>query len=112
LDPDILVSEIERYDAADAADVCRLIRSTASHESVVDDLVSIYEEVIEEHRQTSPASIEAEGRAAANYIRQLKIDFATHGAASMRLRERLQKFPVVGRFGVKLARRLTGHPEI
>jgi hypothetical protein len=112
LDPDILVSEIERYDAADAADVCRLVRSTASHESVVDDLVSIYEEVIEEHRQTSPADIEAEGRAAANYLRQLKIDFATHGAASMRLREQLQKFPVVGRFGVKLARRLTRYPGL
>jgi hypothetical protein len=41
----------------------------------------------------------------------LKIGFATHGAASMRLRERLERVPIVGRIGVKLVRRITGRPD-
>jgi hypothetical protein len=51
-----------------------------------------------------------EGRAAARYLRQLKIDFATHGAASLRMRERLERFPIFGRMGLKLVRRFTGDP--
>jgi len=108
LDPDNLVHEIERYDALDAAAVCSLVREAAGHESVIDELVLIYKEVIEESRHAGQMSIDAEGRAAAAYLRQLKIDFATHGAASMRLRERLQRFPLLGRLGIKLARRITG----
>lgn len=110
LNPDILVREIERYDSADAAAVSALVRATAGQESIIDELIGLYKEVIDEHRALGQRDIDEEGRAAAAYLRQLKIDFATHGAASLRLRERLQRIPILGRWGIKLARRITGHP--
>ena len=111
LDPDILEREIERYDPADAAAVSALVRATAGQESIIDELIGLYKEVIDEHRTLGQRDIDEEGRAAAAYLRQLKIDFATHGAASLRLRERLQRFPLLGRWGIKLARKITGHPD-
>ena len=111
LSPDVLMREIERYDSADAAAVSRLVRATAGHEFVIDELISLYEEVIDEYQTSARMSSDEEGRAAAAYLRQLKIDFATHGAASLRLRERLERFPIFGRVGLKLVRRLTGHPD-
>jgi hypothetical protein len=111
LDPDILVREIERYDSADAAAVSELVRATAGKELIIDELIGLYEEVIAEYRRLGQINIEGEGRAAAAYLRQLKIDFATHGAASLRLNERLQRVPLFGRWGIKLARRITGHPD-
>ena len=112
LQAEILVREIERYDARDAAAVSEVVRATAGHESIIDELIGLYEEVIGE-QQLCLAQIDSdeEGRAAAAYLRQLKIDFATHGAASQRLRERLQRFPLLGRWGIRLARRITGHPD-
>ncbi len=106
-----ILREINRYDAADAAAVSHLVRATAGHESIIDELITLYHEVIEEYRSASNGDVEAEGRAAAAYLRQLKIDFATHGAASMRLRERMHGIPLLGRWGIKLARRITGHPD-
>ena len=111
LDVDTILREINLYDAADAAAVSRTVRATAGHESIIDELVSLYHEVIQEYRNASNGSVDAEGRAAAAYLRQLKMDFATHGAASMRLRERLQRIPLLGRWGIKLGRRITGHPD-
>ncbi len=108
LNPDVLVREIERYDSADAAAVSELVRATAGHESVIDELISLYQEVIDEYQKSARVGNDEEGRAAAAYLRQLKIDFATHGAASLRLRERLERFPIFGRVGVKLVRRITG----
>ncbi len=111
LNPDVLVREIERYDSADAAAVSELIRAHAGHESVIDELISLYQEVIDEYQNSARVGNDEEGRAAAAYLRQLKIDFATHGAASLRLRERLERFPIFGRVGVKLVRRITSHPR-
>ncbi|HEY7784770.1 MAG TPA: glycosyltransferase [Pyrinomonadaceae bacterium] len=110
LNPDILEREIERYDSADAAAVSELVRSTAGHESVIDELISLYQEVIDEFQNSARVVNDEEGRAAARYLRQLKIDFATHGAASLRMRERLERFPIFGRMGLKLVRRFTGDP--
>jgi hypothetical protein len=107
LHPEILLREIERYDAADATAVSQLVRTTASHEPVIDELVSLYHEVIEEQR-SAKIDIDEEGRAAAAYLRQLKIDFATHGAASACLGASPQRFPLLGRWGRKLARRIRG----
>jgi hypothetical protein len=106
LDASTIVREINRYDAQDAAEVSKRVRASAGLETIVDDLVELYHEVIEEYRNASNISADEEGRAAAAYLRQLKIDFATHGAASMRLRERVQGIPVLGRWGVRLARKL------
>jgi hypothetical protein len=105
LEPDILVREIDRYDPSDAAAVSELVRATAGCESVIDELIDLYQEVIEEHQRSGQVDSDAEGRAAAAYLRQLKIDFAEHDAASSRLRERLHPFPLLGRWGIKLARK-------
>jgi hypothetical protein len=80
------------------------------HESVIDELISLYQEVIDEYQNSARVGNDEEGRAAAAYLRQLKIDFATHGAASLRMRERLERFPIFGRVGMKLVRRITGDP--
>lgn len=111
LDASTIVREIDRYDPRDAAEVSRIVRASAGLETIVDDLVELYYEVIEEYRNANNCSVEEEGRAAAAYLRQLKIDFATHGAASMRLRERVQSIPLLGRWGVRLARKLSGGPN-
>lgn len=100
-----LVREINRYDSSDAAEVCRRIRADAGLDFVVDELIGLYREVIEEFAN-SPRNEVEEGRAAAAYLRELKLDFAKHGAASMRLRDRMQRIPLVGRWGIKLVRKL------
>ncbi len=71
---DFLAGEIERYDAADAAEVSRRLRATAGIEEAVDRLLGLYEEVLAEHRERGePPAAEAaeEGRAAAAYLRWL-----------------------------------------
>lgn len=108
LEPDLLLREIERYEPADAAAVSELVRTTASHETVIEELIGLYKEVIEEYQHSNHIDIDEEGRAAAAYLRQLKMDFAIHGAASLRLRERLERIPIFGRVAVKLVRRITG----
>lgn len=49
LQPECLLLQISRYDAADAAEVSRLIRSSAGLQSTVADLVQVYRNVIAEH---------------------------------------------------------------
>lgn len=69
--------QIERYDAADAAEVSRRIRSSASLEATVDRLLDLYAEVIAEHQRTPPCPKE-EMRAAAAYLRQLSSRLKTY----------------------------------
>jgi hypothetical protein len=106
LTSEIISNQIAGYNPIDATAVSKLVRATADHETIVDELVLLYEDVIAEYRLngTDP---EEEGRAAAAYLRQLKIDFAIHGAASMRLRERIKNVPLVGRLTVSLIHSLT-----
>lgn len=107
LETGTIVREINRYDSKDAAEVSRRIRADASLDYVLDELVGLYHEVVEEYRgRDNTNADEEEGRAAAAYLRQLKIDFARHGAVSMRVQERMRKIPVVGRWGIKLVRKL------
>ena len=47
--PEFLGGEIARYDAADAAAVSRAVRESAGTEAMVDELCSLYAEVIAEH---------------------------------------------------------------
>jgi hypothetical protein len=97
-------NEIRRYDAEDSFKVSQLVRANAGHEPVIDELTCIYEEVIEEFKGSGGVEKLDEDRAAAAYLRQLKIDFAANADAASRMRERLESVPVVGRIGVKLAR--------
>jgi hypothetical protein len=68
---DFLSSQIERYDAADAAEVSRRLRATAGIEEAVDRLLGLYGEVLAEHRELGNPSDAEQGRAAAAYLRWL-----------------------------------------
>lgn len=67
--PDLILQEIERYDAQDAAEVSRRVREEAGLEPALDRLVALYEEVIGEHAREGPADPAEESRAAAVYLR-------------------------------------------
>jgi hypothetical protein len=104
LDARVILEEIRRYNPTEAFRVSQTVRATAGHESVVDELSSLYEEVIREFQQNGHCEKLEEDRAAAAYLRQLKIDFTANTAAATRLRERVERVPLVGRIGVALAR--------
>ena len=104
LDARVIAEQIRRYDPAEALRVSQMVRATAGHEPVVDELISLYEEVTREFQQNGRCEGLEEGRAAAAYLRQLKIDFTANTSAAMRLRERVEQVPLVGRIGIKLAR--------
>jgi len=106
LDAAVILEEIRRYNPAEALRVSQAVRSTAGHEAVIDELTSLYEEVISEFQQDGLGEKLAEDRAAAAYLRQLKIDFTANEAAALRLRKRIERVPLVGRIGAKLARAL------
>jgi Glycosyltransferase Family 4 len=63
-----LAREIARYDANDAIEVSRRIRATAGRDAVIDELVSLYHEVIAESAG-QPHDTIAEYRAASAYLR-------------------------------------------
>ncbi|HXU35999.1 MAG TPA: glycosyltransferase [Blastocatellia bacterium] len=67
---DAIASEIAKYDADDAALVSQRIRATAGRDAVIDELLSLYGEVIEEHA-TGGSDWAAESREAAHYLRWL-----------------------------------------
>lgn len=97
---DTLAREIARYDPADAAEVSRIVRADASQTRAFDEIVSLYHEIIEEHRAT-PRDEAAEGRAAAEYLRWAmraaraeRAEFETSAAG--RLRQWVVGAPLVG----------------
>jgi glycosyltransferase involved in cell wall biosynthesis len=113
LDAERLAHEIERYDPADAAEVSRRVRAEASRDAALDELIELYEEVIAEYGALGGAACDLaaeEGRAASAYLGRLKSEIAAHGAATIRLRERVRRIPLVGGLGVRLARMLAGPP--
>ena len=62
LDPQVILDEIRRYDAADAAEVSRRIRASAGLDAQVDQLVALYREVLAEWRLAFPPSRRSEAR--------------------------------------------------
>jgi hypothetical protein len=68
---DHLVSQIELYDPADAAEVSRRLRAVAGIEEAVDRMTALYEEVLAEHRRKGNPPATEESRAAAAYLRWL-----------------------------------------
>ena len=88
--------EIARYDNHDARAVSQRIRAAAGSDTAIARVVEVYEEVIAEYSRNGNADLEAEGRAAARYLRQLHSDFTFHGALTLRWRNRLLKVPIVG----------------
>lgn len=71
VEPDFLARQIKRYDAADAAEVSRRVRTTAGIEEAMDQMVGLYENVLAEHRQRGNPPPETESRTAAEYLRWL-----------------------------------------
>lgn len=99
---DVLEQQIARYDGEDAAKVSRLVRAGAGRDPTVDQIISLYLEVIAEN-QSRAADRNEEMRAASAYVRWLapllKIDYSIENrvaAAEQRLdqvsaeRDRLQ----------------------
>ena len=107
---DTLAQEIARYDPADAAEVSRLVRADADQTRAFDEIVSLYQEVIEEHRATA-RDADAEGRAAAEYLRwamraaRAERDEFFNSAAG-RLRQWVVESPIVGALVRSTGRRL------
>lgn len=68
---DLLAREIACYNPRDAFEVSRRVRATAGREPVLDELLSIYQEVIEEHHRGLEDNLIAEERATAAYLCEL-----------------------------------------
>ena len=83
---DVILREIARYDARDAAEVSRRVRQWADLDGVVQQLVAIYHDVLSEHAATRGLAAE-ETAAAAAYRRSSR---------SRRLRYRLKLVPGLG----------------
>jgi hypothetical protein len=114
IDPDPLVEEISRYDAADATEVSQKIRASSDIESTVDDAVSLYREVIEEFRQTEPVHAVDDSRAVAEYLRWMSLQVRQRetayehilaNALPLRLRNQLGRLPLMERVFRSIARR-------
>lgn len=101
----LLGNEIARYDARDAAEVSRRVRTTAGVDSLVDEIVDLYREVIDECATLGPEDPIVEGRAAAAFVRSLALatkqectDFREELLASsltLRLRNRMPGLPAL-----------------
>ena len=69
IDVEHIAGEIARYDAHQAAEVSAWVRNNAGMDAAVDQLVKLYEEVIEEHRQGGGTNALEEMQAVAAYLR-------------------------------------------
>ena len=94
--------EIARYDAADASAASRRVREVAGIDLAVEEIISLYEEVIAEQREAGEIDFYAEERAASAYIRQIQSEWAQ--SQVWRLRDRVMKVPVLGTMARSLAR--------
>lgn len=91
LSSDVISREIARYDAADARHVSQFIRANAGREAVLDELMSLYQDVVQEYR-VSPHDSIAEQQAASKYLRGLSprlksVELAVGEEQSARLTE-------------------------
>ncbi|MCA1619248.1 MAG: glycosyltransferase family 4 protein [Acidobacteria bacterium] len=112
IDPDLLLRQIERYDAADAAEVSRRFRAGSDLGSVVDDAIALYGEVINEYRGLPPTDPLEETRAAAGHLRwltlttrrkQAECEAMLANSLTLRLRNRVGEFPLAGKLLDRLA---------
>ncbi|MBV9928502.1 MAG: glycosyltransferase [Acidobacteria bacterium] len=111
-DPELLLRELERYDAADAAEVSRRVRAASSLDAVVGETVAVYKDVIEEFNRLPPTDPTEEARAAAQYLRwltlttrrrQAEYESMLANSLTLRLRNRLDRYPLLGRAVGRLA---------
>jgi glycosyltransferase involved in cell wall biosynthesis len=95
-----VTAELARYDPADAAEVCRMIRDTASLELAAAQFVRIAEEAIAD---AEPVDVAREYAATAAYLSGLEAQ-PLHRIRG--LQRRIESVPVIGRVASWIARRL------
>jgi hypothetical protein len=83
---DLLDRQIARYNAEDAAKVSEMVRASAGRDMIVDQIISLYREVIAENETMARPDRNEEACAAAAYLRwlapTLKSVYATENRAS------------------------------
>ena len=108
---DLLVRQIERYDAHDASEVSRRIRADAGLETVIDNALKLYVEVIERAGRFS-ANAKQESLAVAEYLRwltlmtrqkQAETEALLTNSPTLKLRSQLNRLPMMD----KLLRQLS-----
>jgi hypothetical protein len=109
--PDVILSELDRYDAQDAAEVTRLVRSRASLSDMTDELISLYQEVLHEYAVLGAPDADAERREVANFLHLMSLsrkkrEEALNNSTVMVLRNRLVRLPLAGRLIRILVRKL------
>jgi glycosyltransferase involved in cell wall biosynthesis len=113
IDADLLGREIARYDARDAAEVSRRIRLSCDVESVIDDAVALYRDVIEEFRERKPSHPAEENRAVAEYLRWMTLavrrkqsdcEAILANSVTLRLRNSIGRFPLMNKLLSPVAR--------
>lgn len=98
-----LSGEIARYDAVDAAAVSGRVRALAGQAAQVDQLLAVYADVLGESPDPG-ASVEAELRAAAAYLRRLSPKLHERDLLRMWF-ARLLRLPIAGQWMRRRARR-------
>jgi hypothetical protein len=101
-----LFKQIERYEAADAMEVSRQIRATSNLESLVDDVIDLYRQVIAEFRECPATDPLEENRAVAEYLRwmtlavrgkQAQFESMFVNSPTLRLRNQLGRVPLMNK---------------
>ncbi|PWT95532.1 MAG: hypothetical protein C5B53_11245 [Candidatus Melainabacteria bacterium] len=72
LEAELIYQEISRYDAIDAERVSKLVRASASHELVIEKLITIYQSVIDQYAKAGPATAGDEYQAMIEYLLSMK----------------------------------------
>jgi len=67
LRPDVFAAQIACYDSVDAAQVCRRIREVAGLDAMIEEVVAIYDEVLDEHSRAGGHE-DLEAKASAAYL--------------------------------------------
>jgi hypothetical protein len=72
LNSEVIARAIASYDPVDAANVSCFIRANAGRDAVVDELLELYQQVIDEHGRTLNHDWAAEEQAVAAYLNEIK----------------------------------------
>ena len=107
-----VLRELAKYDAADATEVSQRIRATAGRDQMIEELIELYREVVDEHRNGERPDAGEEGRAASAYLRWLAIQLKREedimmSSATVRLRNRLLRVPGLGSLALTMTRLAT-----
>jgi hypothetical protein len=93
--------------------VSRRVRASSDLDAVVDETVAVYKDVIEEFRNLPPTNPAEEARAAAEFLRwltlttrrrQAEYEAMLANSLTLRLRNRLDRYPLLGGAVGRLAR--------